>query len=210
MKDQILSPAIRRYALAGAQARLVEMSQEADAIRRAFPELRDRSGNSRRSNGAAAGQSPANSDDESPTAAKLQGGRGTMSAAQRKAVGERMKKYWAARRRGNRAAAATPDSQTTGKASKATGGAPKRRPRVMSPEARTRISDAQKARWAKQRGAEGGTTESSGASAKTAKRGTAKRTKRGAVKGVRKMSAAARRRMSEAQRKRWAKQRTSE
>ena len=41
MTNQTLSSDIRRYAVAGAQARLAEVSQESEAIRRAFPELRE-------------------------------------------------------------------------------------------------------------------------------------------------------------------------
>ena len=40
MTNQSFSSDIRRYALAGAQARLAEISLELEAIRRAFPELR--------------------------------------------------------------------------------------------------------------------------------------------------------------------------
>ena len=80
----------------------------------------------------------------------------------------------------------------------------------MSPEARKRISDAQKARWAKQRGAQAETTKSSEGPAPGAARGRkgAKRSARGATKrGPRKMSAAARKRISQAQKKRWAAKR---
>ena len=41
MANQTLSFDIRRFALAGAQARLAEISLELEAIRRAFPELRE-------------------------------------------------------------------------------------------------------------------------------------------------------------------------
>ena len=41
MTNQSFSSDIRRYALAGAQARLAEISLEVEAIRRAFPELRE-------------------------------------------------------------------------------------------------------------------------------------------------------------------------
>jgi hypothetical protein len=91
------------------------------------------------------------------------------------------------RRRGNRGPAAgsveaTPTHGTRGR---------RRGRRRMSADARRRISEAQKARWAKQRGdgAASGPTP-----AKPARRG-----------GARKMSAAARKRISDAQKKRWAK-----
>jgi hypothetical protein len=70
--------------------------------------------------------------------------RGTMTATQRKAVGERMKKYWAARCGGSETTGAT-SSDSTERASKPAAGAAKRGPRNISPEARKRISDAQKA-----------------------------------------------------------------
>lgn len=71
--------------------------------------------------------------------------------------------------------------------------------RTMSADARRRISEAQKARWAKQRG-----DESAAAKAKAAPEAKAGKAavRRG---GARKMSAAARKRISEAQKARWAK-----
>ena len=41
MTNQAFSSDIRRYAVVGAQARLAEIAQEVEAIRRAFPELRE-------------------------------------------------------------------------------------------------------------------------------------------------------------------------
>ena len=79
----------------------------------------------------------------------------------------------------------------------------------MSAEARKRISDAQKARWAKQRGEaprrDAVPTEAVAvaAPAKRGRRGVRKRVAKG---GRRKMSVAARKRISEAQKARWAKQ----
>ena len=80
----------------------------------------------------------------------------------------------------------------------------------MSAEARNRISDAQKARWAKQRGEQGASAEAQATAAgATAFAVQDKRRGRGVAKaaakrGRRKMSAAARRRISNAQKKRWA------
>ena len=79
----------------------------------------------------------------------------------------------------------------------------------MSAEARKRISDAQKARWAKQKGEapsrEAAPAEPTAVAAK-AKRG-GRGVRKGAAKlGRRKMSAAARRRISNAQKALWAKQ----
>ena len=87
---------LRRYAVVGAEQRLLELAEEAAGIFAMFPELR------------------------AP-------GRGFMAGGQG--------------RRGRRAAA---------------GAAPRRRRRrKMSAEARKRISDAQKARWARQKAAGG-------------------------------------------------------
>jgi hypothetical protein len=67
---------LRRFARAGAQARLEELRAEEAAIHRAFPGLSAK-----------------------PRAANAGRRRGRMSAAARKAVSERMKKYWAERRK---------------------------------------------------------------------------------------------------------------
>jgi hypothetical protein len=80
----------------------------------------------------------------------------------------------------------------------------------MSAEARRRISEAQKARWAKQKG-EAPSTEAARAEA-TAVVAKAKRGGRGVRKGAakrarREMSSAARKRISDAQKKRWAAKR---
>jgi hypothetical protein len=138
------SSELRRYALVGAQARLAAITSELAAIRRAFPELAN--GN--------VGAATATGD--SKVASRRR--RSRMSAAQRKAVGERMKKYWAARRAAasgttakseNGAAAALPKRRRTPRAkASAKPGA-----RKMSAAGRKRISDAQKARWAKRKGA---------------------------------------------------------
>ena len=73
--------ALRGFARLGAKARLAELREEEAAIRRAFPDLfRGR----QPSTGGASG-----------TKRRRRG----MSAAARKAVSERMRKYWAARRK---------------------------------------------------------------------------------------------------------------
>ena len=91
--------AMRGWALKGAEQRLLEISEEAAAIYRAFPELRD--------------------------------GRVGSSGGRRPG-----------RPRKDAETDATPTPPTR-----------RRRKRTMSAEARRRISDAQKARWAKQKGA---------------------------------------------------------
>lgn len=75
---------LRRLARLGAMARLQELRQEEAAIRAEFPELFGR-GKQPVGNGAAA------------PARKRK--RSNMSADQRKAVSERMRKYWAERRK---------------------------------------------------------------------------------------------------------------
>ena len=80
---------LRRLARLGAIARLEQLRQEEAAIRAEFPEL---FGRGRRA-GAANGEAAASSE---------RGGRRRrrgMSAAQRKQVSERMRKYWAERRK---------------------------------------------------------------------------------------------------------------
>lgn len=76
-KDQL-----RRLAAMGAQARLEELRGEEAAIRQAFPELGRKA-----SSGAVT--------EAAPPAAK----RSRMSPAARRAVSERMKRYWAERRK---------------------------------------------------------------------------------------------------------------
>ena len=75
---------VNRYARLGAEARAAELSAELAEIYRAFPGLRARSG--RAAVGAEGG------------AAALRR-RKPMTAAQKKAVSIRMKKYWAGRRK---------------------------------------------------------------------------------------------------------------
>jgi len=154
MPNQTLSSDIRRYAVAGAQARLAEISLELEAIRRAFPELRENG-----SRGARTRRSAVTGDDEPATTAPRRR-RSTMSAVQRKAVGERMKKYWAARRAGTVATAApaveangTANAKKTRAAKGAKRGTAKRGPRKVSAAARKRMSQAQKKRWAAKRNA---------------------------------------------------------
>jgi hypothetical protein len=74
---------LQRLARLGAQARLEELRREEAAIRAAFPDL---FGKRARSSGQSSG-------------GRRRRRRG-MSAAARKAVSERMRKYWAERRKG--------------------------------------------------------------------------------------------------------------
>lgn len=77
---------LRRLARLGAMARLDQLRQEESAIRAEFPEL---FGRGRRSGAVADGT----------TAQGRRRRRRGMSAAGRKAVSARMKKYWAERRK---------------------------------------------------------------------------------------------------------------
>jgi hypothetical protein len=98
------SEQLRRLTQLGAVARLQQIRDEEAAIRREFPELFGRGGAARSRGGRARGTSMkadagpsqprgngAVSHDEAP--------RKTMSAAARKAVSIRMRKYWAERRK---------------------------------------------------------------------------------------------------------------
>ena len=78
---------VNKYALLGAEARAAELNTELAAIYRAFPGLR-------RGRPAA---TAAASGDAGGTVARRH--RKPMTAAQKKAVSIRMKKYWASRRK---------------------------------------------------------------------------------------------------------------
>jgi hypothetical protein len=73
---------LKHLARLGAKARLEELRQEEAAIRRAFPDLFSKAA------AASAG-----------TSGRGRRRRSRMSAAARKAVSDRMKKYWAERRK---------------------------------------------------------------------------------------------------------------
>ena len=79
---------MKEYARLGAEARVAQLHAELNEIYRAFPALR-------RGRGAGSStEAPA-----TPQAGRRRGRR-TMTAAQRREVSQRMKRYWAARRRG--------------------------------------------------------------------------------------------------------------
>ena len=80
---------LRRLARLGAMARLEQLRQEEAAIRAEFPDLFGR-GRKRASDAAGAGQAAGGG---------ARRRRAAMSAAGRKAVSERMRKYWAERRK---------------------------------------------------------------------------------------------------------------
>jgi hypothetical protein len=80
---------LKEYARKGAEARVAELQAELSSIFRAFPDLRA----GRPGRGAGAPRRTA-----AAAAAPARRRRSRMSAAQRKAVSARMKKYWAERR----------------------------------------------------------------------------------------------------------------
>jgi hypothetical protein len=89
---------MHRLARLGAQARLEEMRREESAIRRAFPELFKSA--TRPVAAASAGRVAGGVADG--TEPKRRRRRTNMSPAMRKAVSERMKKYWATWRKNNK------------------------------------------------------------------------------------------------------------
>jgi hypothetical protein len=138
---------MKSFARVGAQARLTELAAEIDAIRSEFPELgTPGSKRSGRRTGSTVGGSrqPKTSARQSGTAPT--GGRKPMSAAAKRAVAERMRSYWAARKAG--ASGSTEAAAPVAKSSPSPKGPTKR---TMSAEARAKISAAQKKRWATQK-----------------------------------------------------------
>ena len=93
---------LKEYARRGAEARAAELNAELEAIYAAFPDLRQpRRGRRPRSTSPLAdgGRDSEIGNGRAMASAPARRRRNwTMSAAQKKAVGERMKKYWAARR----------------------------------------------------------------------------------------------------------------
>ena len=91
MASELSREELRRLARLGAERRLEELQQEEAAIRAAFPDLGG-APRGARARGRSAGVT------RSQTVVKAKR-RYSMSAAQKRAVSERMKKYWAARRK---------------------------------------------------------------------------------------------------------------
>ncbi len=87
---------LRGWAVKGAEQRLLEIAEEARAIFQAFPELRQQGRGFNLQSTGTPRTKPAT------RRASASGGRRPrrpMTAAERKAVGARMKKYWAERRK---------------------------------------------------------------------------------------------------------------
>jgi hypothetical protein len=87
---------LKEYARLGAEARVAQLNEELSEIYRTFPDLRRQS--ARATSGRGPGR-PAAADTSEPAGARRRRRRKPMSAAQRKAVSLRMKKYWAGRRK---------------------------------------------------------------------------------------------------------------
>lgn len=105
MASELSRDELRRLARLGAERRLEELRQEEAAIRAAFPDLGDARGTGRRRRGRPQGRATATSA-ERDTATVAQGARKRrrrkpLTAAQKRLISERMKKYWAARRKAN-------------------------------------------------------------------------------------------------------------
>lgn len=91
MAKGISQTELRQLAVVGARAKLQDLRTEIAELIAQFPELRGRGG-SNGGNAAASGAAPA-------SRRRRRRGRKGMSAEQRSAVSERMKKYWAERRK---------------------------------------------------------------------------------------------------------------
>lgn len=89
---------LRRLARLGAAARLAELEQERRALLRIFPGLRAAS--------AAGSRSDSGGHADAAGAGRRGRRRGGMSAAARKEVSQRMKRYWAERRKAKASKAA--------------------------------------------------------------------------------------------------------
>jgi hypothetical protein len=85
---------IKRLARLGAQRRLQELRQEEAALRATLPDLEE-------TGAAGGGRGRSRKAQGSARTAPAKRRRRKMSAAARKAVSDRMKKYWASRRKAN-------------------------------------------------------------------------------------------------------------
>ena len=124
---------LQELARVGAAARLKAITEEREALLRVFPDLGNESVPPKRA-----------SSTSTPSARKRSG----MSPAQRKAVGERMKAYWA-KRRGEKTGTQTKSAPQTGSASEASPTPAERK--GMSAEARKAQGERMRAYWAARR-----------------------------------------------------------
>ncbi len=91
MAKKIADSELRRLALPGAQAKLTALKEEIAALLETFPELR-------RGAGASRGGQAAQAANGATRRRNKPGRKSPMTAAERKVVSDRMKKYWAERR----------------------------------------------------------------------------------------------------------------
>jgi hypothetical protein len=101
----IRSSDLHGYALVGARAKLESLLTEKATLVRTFPEL-----------GRGARTKDASGPSSNNGVVQTRAGRRTMTAAQRKAVGERMAKYWAKRRKAKAGKGATAKAVRAAKA----------------------------------------------------------------------------------------------
>jgi hypothetical protein len=92
---------VNKYAQIGARVRLAELQSEIDTIHAAFPELRDGASPARRRGRPSKQSQAAATAGDAPQRRRKRRG---MSAAKRREVSERMKKYWAQRRKAAKSA----------------------------------------------------------------------------------------------------------
>jgi hypothetical protein len=149
------SSQLQEFARFGAQARLQAIEEERNAIIRAFPDL---------------GREPGTSNGSSSPATR---GRKGMSPSQRKAIGERMKAYWA-KRRGEK-------GQTVAKTARKT-----KRKSGMSAEARKAQAERMRAYWATRRAEKGAARNGVQAEAGAGSSGKRKAPRKAAGKDARK------------------------
>lgn len=93
MAKKLTADELHRLARIGAAAKLAQLEREIAALKRAFPGLK-----AQRAPAAAPAAGPAPPQPPEPPA-RPPSRRSPMSAAERKAVSERMKRYWDARRK---------------------------------------------------------------------------------------------------------------
>jgi hypothetical protein len=99
------SALFHQYARMGALTRLTELRTEIDAIESAFPDHAPRRPGRRVAPSMSATGYTDDGETAGPTLYRKRRRRKPMTAAQRKAVGQRMRKYWAARRKTSKGAA---------------------------------------------------------------------------------------------------------
>ena len=152
MANQSFSSDIRRYALTGAQARLAEISLELEAIRRAFPELRENgSSGARTRRPAMTGGDVSITPYTRPPQHHVRRPAQSCWRADEEVLGRTPGRDRNSRRRRPSKQVALRSAKVARAAKSAKRGAAKRGPRKISAAARKRMSQAQKKRWAAKR-----------------------------------------------------------